>query len=330
MKKTLLLLSAVFAIGTAQAQNVYSYDFSGVTADLTTAGFTRTNQSTLASATTLWSIASYLPGVATATNGGQFQNQVYTTGQAYPAPLGQNGVANGFALVNYTSSTSTAATGATLSNWLITPSITVQNGDVVSFYTRVGTFTANGTTSYADRLEFRMSSNGDFTTSPSAGPTDVGDFTALLVTVNPNLLTTANSYPQVWTKYSATISGLNEATSAKFAFRYFVTDGGPVGDNSSLIGIDTFSVDRTLATADFFASNFAVYPNPATNVLNVETKNNTELSQLQLTDINGRIVKEVKASGVSNQINISELNTGVYFLKATSAQGVGTTKIVKN
>jgi hypothetical protein len=37
----------------------------------------------------------------------------------------------------------------------------------------------------------------------------------------------------------------------RFAFRYYVTDGGPSGSNSDLIGIDTFSIDRpTLSTND--------------------------------------------------------------------------------
>ena len=327
MKKLLLSLSLVLTIASVHAQNQYSYNFGGVTADLTTAGFIRTNQSTSASATTLWSIANYAAGTATATNGGQFQNQVYTTGQAYPAPNGQNGSPNGFALVNYTSTTSAAVTGATISNWLTTPSITVQNGDVVSFYTRVGSFKANGTTDYADRLELRMSTNGDFSVVPSTGPTDLGDFTTLLVTVNPTLSIAANAYPQTWTQYTATITGLVGSTTAKFAFRYFVTDGGPNGNNSSLIGIDTFSVDRPLATADFFSQNFAVYPNPADNVLNITSKNNVEINAAQITDMNGRVVKNT--NGTVSQINIADLTAGVYFLKLNSAQGTGTTKIIK-
>jgi len=331
MKKTLLLLSAVFAIGTTQAQNLYSYNFNGTVADLTTAGWVRTNQSTLPPATpVLWNIASYTPVVVngTASPANPFMDQAYTNGQTSPAPLGQDGNANAFALVNFRSTGSTAPSGATISNWLISPLVTVQNGDVVSFYTRLGKFSATGTASFADNLQLRMSPNGDFTTNPSAGPADIGDFSELLVEVNPNFNLT--SYPTVWTKYSYTVSGITDAAPVKFAFRYYVTNAGLNGSNSDIIGVDTFSVDRTLATQDFFGSNFAVYPNPATNVLNVESKNNTELNQLQLTDINGRIVKEAKASGVSTQINIGDLNAGVYFLKATSAQGVGTTKIVKN
>ena len=119
-------------------------------------------------------------------------------------------------------------------------------------------------------------------------------------------------------------------TAVEFAFRYFVTDGGPQGANSDIIGIDSFSVDRPLSTSSFFASNFAVYPNPTNSVLNITNKNNNLLNQIQLTDINGRIVKSINAfKAPKTQINIGDLNSGVYLMKITSDQGVGTTRIIK-
>ncbi|MBE2235907.1 MAG: choice-of-anchor J domain-containing protein, partial [Anaerolinea sp.] len=46
-------------------------------------------------------------------------------------------------------------------------------------------------------------------------------------------------YPQSWTQYTVTLSGLPANASGRLAFRYFVTDGGPSGNNSNYIGIDT-------------------------------------------------------------------------------------------
>ncbi|HEU0137029.1 MAG TPA: hypothetical protein VFQ50_07035, partial [Flavobacterium sp.] len=84
MKKLLLSLFIVSALSTVDAQNVYNYGFSGTTADLTAAGWVRTNQSTAASTTTLWTVATYTSAVATTTNGGVFQDQAYAAGQTYP------------------------------------------------------------------------------------------------------------------------------------------------------------------------------------------------------------------------------------------------------
>lgn len=326
MKKLLLSFSFLLALSSTNAQNLYSYGFNGVSADLTTAGWVRTNQSTAADATRLWNIAGYTAAVATATFQNPFNAAPVAVGANSPVPNGQAGGANSFALVNFACTTSTATTGATLSNWLISPVITIDNGDVVTFYTRIGKNTTANNASFADRLQLRMSENGDFTANPSTGPNDVGDFSEVLVDVNPNLDLT--SYPSTWTQYTYSVNGLNAATAVKFAFRYFVTDGGPQGNNSDIIGLDSFSIDRALSTDTFFRSNFAVSPNPANDVLNIANASNIDVNGIQITDINGRIVREVK--GMTNQINVSELNAGVYFLKIATTQGTGTTKIIKN
>jgi len=96
--------------------------------------------------------------------------------------------------------------------------------------------------------------------------------------------------------------------------------------------VDDFSVSTTLLkTDDFFKSNFSVYPNPAGNVINVAAKNAVAINKIQITDINGRTVKQVEVSGLNEvQVNTSDLNSGVYFLSATTNEGSGTTKFVKS
>lgn len=298
MKKTLLSLF-LLAATVSQGQNLLTENFDTYT-NLATAGWTSTNQSAPLGAST-WA------------QGG---------GTAF-TPGGYNGGATSFALCNYNSTT--GGTG-TISNWLITPVLNLQNGDVVTFYTRKGG-TGTGTI-YADRLELRMSSAG-IHANPSTGAADVGSFTTLALSVNPNLTTT--DYPFTWTQYSYTVSGLTGVTSCKLAFRYFVTNGGPTGSNSDIIGIDALSVDRTLSTDDFFAKNFSVYPNPSTGILNLASKNNTAINTIQLTDLNGRVVRNINANSVSEtQINISDLTSGLYFLNVQTDSGSGTTKVVKN
>src|SRR5690606_11119555 len=126
---------------------------------------------------------------------------------------------------------------STISNWLITPTLNLKDGDQVSFYTR----TTDMPASWADRLELRMSEGATFT-SPS-GPTGVGSFTALLHSVNPDLTTTG--YPAEWTRIDVTISGLGAtAVPVNLAFRYFVTNGGPSGSASNFIGIDSVLVEE--------------------------------------------------------------------------------------
>ena len=81
-----------------------------------------------------------------------------------------------------------------------------------------------------------MSTNGASTNVGSTA-TSVGDFTTLLLNINPNY--TTNGYPNVWTQFTVTLSGLPPAgATGRLAFRYFVENAGFSGANSDYIGID--------------------------------------------------------------------------------------------
>lgn len=140
-----------------------------------------------------------------------------------------NGAANSYIAANYNS---TGSTG-TISNWLMTPNRTFRNGDVLTFYTRKAS-----PDSYADRLEVRLSTNGA-STNAGASAAEVGDFTTLLLSINPSLV--LGVYPTTWTMYTITISGLPAPTSGRVAFHYFVTGGGLNGTSSDYIGIDALA-----------------------------------------------------------------------------------------
>jgi len=142
----------------------------------------------------------------------------------------QAGATNSYIGANFNNTTGTN----TISNWLIAPNRTMSNGDVYKFWTR--TTTANP---FPDRMQVRLSTAGA-STNVGTGPNGLGDFTTLLLDINP-MYDTGGAYPEVWTEFTITISGLAGPTSGRLAFRYFVELGGPTGDNSNFIGIDTFS-----------------------------------------------------------------------------------------
>lgn len=212
-------------------------------------------------------------------------------------------------------------TGAnTISNWLITPQLLVQNGDILKFWTRTSTSAA-----FADRLEVRSSQGSTFT-APS-GPTGIGSFSTLHLTLNPDLVAgQSNGYPFAWTEYTITVAGVSSTpVPVNFAFRYFVTNGGPAGDNSNFIGIDTFSVTRpALAVSDASKSKNAVYPNPATDVLNVDSA--SKISSVQIFDMSG---KKVAAELVGNKVDVKNLAKGSYVIKIQDQDGTSTQKFIK-
>lgn len=89
-------------------------------------------------------------------------------------------------------------------------------------------------------------------------------------------------------------------------------------------------VEAPLSVDDFQANNFSLYPNPAKDNFILET-NAALMSAIQITDINGRIVKSMNLSGVSNtSVDVSDLKSGMYFVSVQTDNGSGTTKFIKN
>lgn len=242
MKKILLL---VFLVNFVFSQTLLEESFDALGSPITLpAGWAMTNQSQNASAS------------------------AWFTGN--PSSFAaHSGPTNGYIAANFQS---IASGVGTISTWLISPTINVQNGDEVSFYSRAGG------QNWPDRLELRMSTLGDASTTPSTGPTDLGSYTNLALTINPDLTNTG--YPQVWTKYTYVVSGLSGPTNCKFAFRYFVTQGGPSGSNSNYIGVDEFLAKRPQPnSASLTSTNIDRYEliNVGTDVLfaGSNTGNNT-------------------------------------------------------
>ena len=127
-----------------------------------------------------------------------------------------------------------------ISNWLLTPPMALENGATLTFHTRTV-----DVPQFPDRLQVRMSTSGSSTNVGTAA-LDVGDFTTLLLDINPNQTTTG--YPNVWTPFTVTVSGLGSPTTGRLALRYFVMNGGFFRPNADYIGIDTVTVTCTAPT----------------------------------------------------------------------------------
>jgi len=128
---------------------------------------------------------------------------------------------------------------ATISNWLLTPEIGLADGSTLTFYTRTVELSQ-----FPDRLQIRMSTNG---ASVNIGVTafDVGDFTTLLLDINPTY--TIGGYPEAWTQFTVNLNGVPPGSRGRLALRYFVEDAGPEGINSNYIGIDRVVYCGTVA-----------------------------------------------------------------------------------
>ncbi len=161
----------------------------------------------------------------------------------------------GFISADYQSCEISGALGdGTISNWVISPKVILQNGDKIIFYTR-GTDTV---VRWGDRLQVCINKNNDGIECGRG--LDPGDFDVVLLDINPLVASgftvprpasqaypwpyaagspppygiiydNAQAYPRTWTRFEARIPAntLTGPTTGRFAFRFFVPNGGTNG-----------------------------------------------------------------------------------------------------
>ncbi len=86
------------------------------------------------------------------------------------------------------------------------------------------------------------------------------------------------------------------------------------------------SFDEVLSVSENLKSQVSVYPVPSSDVINIKVPSTIEISDVIVYDLLGKNTGIVYNNG---QIDISNLNRGVYMLTVKTAQGSITKKIVK-
>lgn len=300
MKKIYLsLITIALFASNVQSQNILTENFDDVNAMLTTGGWMERNNSSPIGAE-IWH------------NG---------VGLAIPA---YNGDDSSYAEVSFQS---TDPQG-NISNWLISPTVSLNNGDIVTFFT-----TSYANVDFPDRLELRLNTMN--TTNVGTADTSVGDFSTLLLSVNPNLAADSTQYPQdYWGQFSATISGLAGATDCRIAFRYNVLDGGLNGANSSTIGIDALSIDFALGIAKpTNALSLSVYPNPVSDKLSIDFESAlTEDGVMSIYNMLGQTVNSMNVQKGQTKIifNAAALASGSYTFVLNTNDSITKKNFVKN
>ena len=82
-----------------------------------------------------------------------------------------------------------------------------------------------------------------------------------------------------------------------------------------------------ISVNDLEAKNITVRPNPATNNFTVELDNDSQ-AQVQLFNLVGQVVYNAQTNNQTVNVNISNLNSGVYMLKVTQNGRIYTSKVL--
>ena len=94
---------------------------------------------------------------------------------------------------------------------------------------------------------------------------------------------------------------------------------------NTVITTDCSGLKLTTENADYQENSLVLYPNPASSILNIETK--SVIDSIAISDINGRLVATNLFD--SNKIDVQNLQSGIYFLKINIDSEIKTLKFVK-
>jgi Leucine-rich repeat (LRR) protein len=109
----------------------------------------------------------------------------------------------------------------------------------------------------------------------------------------------------------------------------FSNDANIYFDYNFPITTNTYTTTiAALSTQSFeFGSQFTLYPNPAKEVLNIQSKNSLEIQSIEVYNLLGQVVLAVP--NTTNAIDVSSLTRGNYFIKVNTSNGTSNTKFIK-
>lgn len=118
------------------------------------------------------------------------------------------------------------------------------------------------------------------------------------------------------------ISSLAGQSAVYFAFRHHNSNDlfALAIDDIEVLALDPASSEQ------FFTENFNLYPNPASDVLNISSKNGLEMKEIKITDLSGRTVRTLNNA---TTINVSDLSAGTYLIDITTNEGKASSKFIK-
>jgi photosystem II stability/assembly factor-like uncharacterized protein len=269
----------------------------------------------------------------TTTDGGSTWNLLSSTGQFYYS---------GFCYVPSTTE-SYVSVGSDLTNTMAGISYSTDGGANWTVFTNSDTmqFTAvnfpSNTTGYAGTFNTDATTGGmwkytgtDFTVDPCAGL--VADFaqntdTVDLYITDSLILTNASSgdySASLWDFGNSTTGNTTDAVAhyaatGIYQIMLIITGTAPCTESDTAYGT-VVVVNTSSINENFVDAGIQMYPNPAKGILNVLTRE--ENSEVTLIDAMGRTVSNGIFAEKNVKLDVSDLSTGMYYLKIRDSKGV--------
>lgn len=130
------------------------------------------------------------------------------------------------------------------------------------------------------------------------------------------------------------ISVVPAAGNSSLKRQYNIVDNAPA-KGINLYRLRSVDVDGKYSNSETRAVLFSnsdvvlITPNPASNFLNVYmSKNNNSISQIIVSDVNGKLMERINTPEQSYQVDLSRYSKGMYVIKVIGAENTTTQKVI--
>lgn len=106
-----------------------------------------------------------------------------------------------------------------------------------------------------------------------------------------------------------------------------VTVTATAKDGSTTSGTIDITISNQVGIKEQHIETVSCYPNPVSNILTIDNTNNLE--QIQLIDLNGKILKAIEISSKTIRVDVSNLAQGTFIIRAISSDKLYMTRFIK-
>jgi hypothetical protein len=115
------------------------------------------------------------------------------------------------------------------------------------------------------------------------------------------------------------------------SINYTYTDPNRCSNSRTMVGNVYVCAARGITNTNDplkMSSDFTMYPNPAKSQVNINIENLVGTSNMIVTDLYGKVVKSQTLSMGNNEIDVSRLSGGIYFVSVNTSEGKTTKKLI--
>lgn len=202
-------------------------------------------------------------------------------------------------------------------------------------------YTYNESSSYQYQRVLSNKSKEIYLVFPFSGETTVNKSTIFSGGLSTAIIKLKQDGTPVWAMQSNTLSYSSLSTGASILdsclyLSGYYTGSFTLGDNKLTSNnyyiyntdffwakINTTDVSSSKLNEVAFSKELSVYPNPASDVLNLVAKDEHLVnSKYVITDLTGKIYSTGKIQSLNNEINVASFPAGIYFINITNGNNI--------